>query len=132
MARPAVPAWLARRAVRAGVAIALVAGLGGVLTAGNAVPPTAIGPAAAAVTPDALKPAACGGVTLHARGTTSGSGAADLLTGTGGADDIAAGGGDDCVLGGGGDDTIDGGPGADVCIGGPGADTFTDCETEIQ
>ncbi len=132
----ALPRALRARAARAVVAVALVAGLGGVLTAANALPPSAIGHAAQAVTPNALKPAAFGGVTLHATasgsGAFSGSGSADLVTGSGGADDITALGGDDCVLGGGGDDVIDGGPGSDVCVGGPGADTFTDCESQIQ
>ena len=104
----ALPRALRARAARAVVAVALVAGLGGVLTAANALPPSAIGHAAQAVTPNALKPAACGGVTLHATasgsGAFSGSGSADLVTGSGGADDITALGGDDCVLGGGGDD----------------------------
>ncbi len=131
-------AWagLGVRAARGLLAVAAIVGLGAILTAANSVPNTAIGQSGAAVTADALKPAACAGISLGSivtgAGTFSGSGASDLVAASAGADTITALGGNDCVQGGGSDDDIDGGPGTDVCIGGPGTDTFTDCETTIQ
>jgi Ca2+-binding RTX toxin-like protein len=69
---------------------------------------------------------------VGARGTTSGTSAADALdtgsdgderiAGGAGDDAIAANGGDDLVLGGSGDDRLNGGDGADVLLGGTGDD----------
>jgi Ca2+-binding RTX toxin-like protein len=103
-------------------------------TAGNAVPGGTVSSSTFAITADALKPAACAGVSL----TTivsgiSGTAGNDLLLGTSGTDVISGGDGDDCIVGGGGADTIDGGAGNDVCVGGPGIDVFlVTCETQIQ
>ena len=103
-------------------------------TANNVVPGTKAGQSATAITADALKPAACAGITLTTvvSGVTGTSGN-DLLLGTSGIDVMSGGNGDDCIVGGGGADTIDGGAGNDVCIGGPGTDIFLlTCETQIQ
>jgi Ca2+-binding RTX toxin-like protein len=104
------------------------------LTASNIVPGGTVSSSTFAVTADALKPAACAGVSL----TTIVSGATgtagnDLLLGTSGIDVMSGGNGDDCIVGGGGADTVDGGAGNDVCVGGPGIDVFlVSCETQVQ
>ena len=103
-------------------------------TANNTVPGGTVSSSTFAITADALKPAACVGVSL----TTIVSGATgtagnDLLLGTSGIDVMNGGNGNDCIVGGAGADTIDGGAGNDVCIGGPGLDVFlVTCETQIQ
>ena len=134
--RPRPGAGLTTRVFRAVAAVAVVAGVGGILTAGNALPPTGIGANAQGVSANSLKPAACNGITpsrvLAGSGNLGGSGQSELLLGSSGADNINTGGGSDCALGGGGDDTIRGGGGTDICIGGPGTDTFISCETAIQ
>ncbi len=134
--RPRPGAGLTTRVFRAVAAVAVVASVGGILTAGNALPPTGIGANAQGVSANSLKPAACNGVTpsgvVAGAGTFGGSGQSELLLGSPGADNINTGGGSDCALGGGGDDTIRGGGGTDVCIGGPGTDTFISCEIAIQ
>ena len=134
--RPRPGAGLTSRVFRAVAAVAVVAGVGGILTAGNALPPTGIGANTQGVSANSLKPAACNGVTpssvVAGSGTLGGSGQSELLLGSPEADSINTGGGSDCALGGGGDDTIRGGGGTDVCIGGPGTDTFISCEIAIQ
>jgi Ca2+-binding RTX toxin-like protein len=106
---------------------------GPAFTANNTVPGGTVSSSTFAITADALKPAACAGISL----TTIVSGATgtagnDLLLGTSGVDVMSGGNGDDCILGGGGADTIDGGAGNDVCIGGPGTNVLlVTCETQI-
>jgi Ca2+-binding RTX toxin-like protein len=103
-------------------------------TANNTVPGGTVSSSTFAITANALKPAACAGVSLTTivSGTT-GTGGSDLLLGTSGTDVMSGGNGDDCIVGGGGADTIDGGAGNDVCVGGPGVDVFlVTCETQIQ
>jgi Ca2+-binding RTX toxin-like protein len=103
-------------------------------TADNTVPGGTVSKSTFAVTADALKPAACAGVSLTSivSGTT-GTVGNDLLLGTSGIDAMSGGDGDDCIVGGGGVDTMDGGAGNDVCIGGPGVDVFlATCETQVQ
>jgi Ca2+-binding RTX toxin-like protein len=107
---------------------------GPAFTANNTVPGGTVSTSTFAITADALKPAACAGVSLTSivSGTT-GTAGNDLLLGTSGIDVMSGGNGDDCIVGGGGADTIDGGAGNDVCIGGPGADVLlVTCETPIQ
>ncbi len=102
-------------------------------TANNTVPGGTVSSSTFAITADALKPAACAGVSLTSivSGTT-GTAGNDLLLGTSGVDVMSGGNGNDCIVGGGGADTIDGGAGTDVCIGGPGLDVFlVTCETQI-
>jgi Ca2+-binding RTX toxin-like protein len=104
-------------------------------TANNTVPGGMVSSSAFAITADALKPAACAGISLTTivTGTTTGTAGNDLLLGTSGNDILSGGNGDDCIVGGDGTDTIDGGAGNDVCIGGPGVDVFlVTCETQIQ
>jgi Ca2+-binding RTX toxin-like protein len=107
---------------------------GPAFTANNTVPGGTVSSSTFAITADALKPAACAGISL----TTIVSGATgtagnDLLLGTSGIDVMSGGNGDDCVVGGGGADTIDGGAGNDVCIGGPAVDIFlVTCEIQVQ
>jgi Ca2+-binding RTX toxin-like protein len=103
-------------------------------TANNTVPGGKVSSSTFAITADALKPAACAGVSLTTivSGTT-GTAGSDLLLGTSGADVMSGGDGNDCIVGGGGADTIDGGAGTDVCVGGPGSDVLLPtCETPIQ
>jgi Ca2+-binding RTX toxin-like protein len=103
-------------------------------TANSTVPGGTLSRSTFAITADALKPAACSGITLTTvvSGTTGTSGN-DLLLGTSGIDVMSGGNGNDCILGGAGADTIDGGAGTDVCIGGPDTDVFLiTCETQIQ
>ena len=103
-------------------------------TANNTVPGGTVSASTFAITADALKPAACAGLSLTSivSGTT-GTAGNDLLLGTSGVDVMSGGNGNDCIVGGGGADTIDGGAGTDVCIGGPGVDVFVvTCETQIQ
>jgi Ca2+-binding RTX toxin-like protein len=103
-------------------------------TANNTVPGGTVSSSTFAITANALKPAACAGVSLTTivSGTT-GTAGSDLLLGTSGTDVMSGGNGDDCIVGGGGADTIDGGAGTDVCLGGPGLDVFlVTCETPID
>ena len=113
--------------------LCLVVG-GPAFTANNTVPGGTVSSSTFAITADALKPAACAGISLTTivSGTT-GTAGNDLVLGTSGIDVMSGGNGDDCIVGGGGADTIDGGAGNDVCIGGPGTDIFLlTCETQIQ
>jgi Ca2+-binding RTX toxin-like protein len=101
------------------------------------VPATKAGRTQLAVTPDALKPAACSGITLTAlvigNGVVNGTDASELILGGTGIDVMDGQKGSDCILGGGGADTIRGSQDTDVCIGGPGVDAFhATCETQIQ
>jgi Ca2+-binding RTX toxin-like protein len=105
-------------------------------TASNTVPGTSVGSFSQAITPAALKPAACAGVAVTAIVTGSGSfqgtAANELVLGSAGPDTINGRGGADCVLGGGGDDDLTGGAGTDVCIGGPGTNVYAaNCETQL-
>jgi Ca2+-binding RTX toxin-like protein len=108
---------------------------GPAFTANNTVPGGTVSRSVFPVTADALKPAACAGITLTTIvvGTT-GTAGSDLIIGTSGIDVISGNNGDDCILGGAGADTIDGGGGNDVCIGGPDIDVLNPatCETQIQ
>jgi Ca2+-binding RTX toxin-like protein len=114
------------------LAVAFVA-----FTATNVVPATNAGRTQLAVTADALKPAACSGITLTSlvigNGTVNGTDSSDLILGGAGIDVVDGQKGSDCILGGGGADTIRGSQDTDVCIGGPGIDAFhPTCETQIQ
>jgi Ca2+-binding RTX toxin-like protein len=113
------------------VAVAVVA-----LTATNAVPATKAGEQQQAVTANALKPAACSGITLTTlsvvAGVYIGTNADELILGSAGIDDADGRAGTDCLVGGDGADLLRGGGGTDVCIGGPGIDVFASCETAIQ
>lgn len=97
-------------------------------TASSTVPAGRASNTADAVTADALKPAACAGISLTAlvygSGTISGAAGAvnELITASAGNDTITAGDGDDCVLAGGGVDLVSGEAGNDVLLGGPGDD----------
>ena len=118
--------------------VLIVISAGFAFAANNIVPTTRLTDQSQAIDANALKPAACSGITLTAivvctGGKCNGSNADELIIGTNGYDDISGKNGDDCIIGGGGDDDIDGDNGTDVCIGGPGNDTFGNkCETEIQ
>ncbi len=125
---------LLRLAVGGGAMLA-VASTATAFTASNTVPATKAGRQQFTINAEALKPAACAGITLTAivTGGVNGTAAAELVLGTAVANNFSGAGGNDCILGGGGDDTIAGGAGIDVCIGGPGIDTFNaNCETQIQ
>ena len=126
------PARIAGIVLGAVVAFVLVAAM----TASNTVPASRLGRTTQAITPNAVKPAACSAITVTTlvtgSGTFSGTSAANLVLGSAAVDTVTALGGTDCVLGGGGNDSLNGGAGNDVCIGGPGTDTFTACETAIQ
>jgi len=120
------------------LALALVLGVTVVtaLTATNTVPATNLGQTTQPITANALKPAACAGISLSAvvvgTGTFSGVSASELILGGAGVDTIRGGAGSDCILAGGGNDSLRGDSGTDVCIGGPGTDTFfASCETQI-
>lgn len=82
-----------------------------------------------AVTPNALKPPQCAGISLTnlvvGSGTFDGTNGNDLILGGPGPDTIRGLGGDDCIVGGGGNDNLQGGEGNDVILGGPGADTIS-------
>jgi Ca2+-binding RTX toxin-like protein len=123
------------RLLLAGGAVLVLAALGSVFTAANAVPTTYANVQTFAINANALKPAACAALNLTAivRSPAAGTAAAELILGRAAADTINGAGGSDCILGGGGNDTLAGGAGTDVCIGGPGTDTFNaNCETQIQ
>jgi Ca2+-binding RTX toxin-like protein len=117
----------------AACSLCLAAG-GPAFTAGNTVSGGTVSRSVFPVTAEALKPAACAGITLTTIvSATTGTAGSDLIIGTSGTDVITGGNGDDCIVGGGGADSIDGGNGTDVCIGGPGIDVFVvTCETQIQ
>jgi hypothetical protein len=104
--------------------------------AGTVVPTSHAGRELAYVTVNALKPAACVGITLNGirtgAGTFNDTGQPHLVLGSAGADTIRGLPGNDCIVGGAGNDTLRGDQGTDVCIGGPGTDTFTTCEVQIQ
>jgi Ca2+-binding RTX toxin-like protein len=125
--------------MRAAVALVVVSALGllagaPAFTADNTVAGGTVSSSTFAVTANALKPAACAGISLDTIviGSTGGSGN-ELILGSSNTEVMSGGGGNDCILGGGGADTIDGGAGTDVCIGGPGLDVFlTGCETQVQ
>jgi len=108
------------------------------VAAANTVPVTRLDENAAAMSANAIKPAACSALNLTAivicpgGGTCNGTGASELILGTSAAETIRGRGGNDCILGGDGNDSLVGNNGGDVCIGGPGTDTFTTCETQIQ
>ena len=126
-----------RRVAAAPLALATVLFAAVALTATNVVPATNAGRHQSAITTNALKPAACGGITVTTlrvvSGTFTGTNAAELILGSAGVDTINGAAGTDCIVGGGGNDVIRGGGGIDVCIGGPGTDTFpAGCETQIQ
>ncbi len=106
-----------------------------VFTAGNTVPATNVGQQQFAITPNALKPAACAAINLtNLVVGTAGTAANDLILGPSTGSTLNGNGGTDCIVGGGGNDTINGNSntGSDVCIGGPGTDTFKKCGTAIQ
>jgi Ca2+-binding RTX toxin-like protein len=114
------------------LAVAFVA-----FAATNVVPATNAGTTQLAVTPDALKPAACAGITLTSlvigSGTIDGTDSSELILGGAGSDDMDGKKGSDCMLGGDGADPMRGSQDTDVCIGGPGVDAFhPTCETQIQ
>lgn len=126
---------MTRRSLRfaaAGAAVGLV--LVSALASANSIPGSNAGTSATAIGADALKPAACGGITLTTVSLGSGGNAAELVLGTAAANNPLRGfNGNDCILGGGGNDNLRGDGGTDVCIGGPGTDTFhATCETQIQ
>jgi Ca2+-binding RTX toxin-like protein len=118
------------------VVIAVVAGSGLILTAGNSVPASHVGSKVDPISATDSRPSACALLGLTTRrtgsGTINGNNANELILGSSGTDRIAAGGGNDCVVGGGGSDSINGGGGTDVCIGGPNTDSFSNCEVVIQ
>jgi Ca2+-binding RTX toxin-like protein len=125
---PARITWLA-------AVVALMVGVA--LTATSTVPVSRADRSTATINANALKPAACSGISLTAivvgSGTFAGTAAAELILGRTLADTISGNGGNDCILGGGGNDTLRGNAGTDVCIGGLGTDTFdATCETQIQ
>jgi Ca2+-binding RTX toxin-like protein len=104
--------------------------------AANAVPATNADRFQTAIVPNALKPAACAGITVTTlrivSGIFNGTNADELILGSEGIDTIDGRAGTDCIVGGAGADVIRGGGQADVCIGGPGIDVFTSCQTQIQ
>jgi Ca2+-binding RTX toxin-like protein len=105
---------------------------------GNTIPATRLDENIAAMSANAIKPAACSALNLTrivictGASTCNGTNAKELILGTANAETIQGKGGTDCIVGGDGDDSLVGNGASDVCIGGPGADTFTTCETQIQ
>lgn len=93
------------------------------------------------VSPEQLKPDACGGITVHTvvlggTGTNGndlilGTAASDWLDGLAGDDCLVAGSSLDVLFGGDGDDVLIGGPGFDLCFGGAGADVYVQCELRL-
>ena len=117
--------------------LALVLGVGVVVTASTAVPASRADERTQAITANGVKPTACASITVtnvvSGSGTVNGGSQADLVLGSAGADTIRGMNGNDCILGGAGNDSLRGDNGTDVCIGGGGTDTFNStCETQIQ
>lgn len=114
-----------------------VVGVGVAAAASNVVATSKAGRRVQAITVNAVKPAACSGITLA--GITTGSGTindgsgSNLVLGSAVVDTIRGNNGNDCIVGGAGNDSLRGDGGTDVCIGGAGTDTFhSSCETQLQ
>ena len=105
----------------AGLALAVVGGLGGPVVAPGRGPVARAG-------------STCFGAPVTIIGSEGadaikGTSGPDVIDGEGGDDVIDGGGGDDRICGGAGDDSISGGAGTDRCDGGPGHDTAAGCES---
>ena len=124
--------------VLAGLALIVLVTIVVASTASNVTPTTRASDTSQAITPNDVKPAACGGITVTALFVGDGdidtsSDASDLVLGGPNAKEIRTRKGDDCIVAGGGDDTIRCDQNTDVAIGGPGNDSFhATCETQIQ
>ncbi|HEX5689669.1 MAG TPA: hypothetical protein VFX76_06695 [Roseiflexaceae bacterium] len=118
-----------------GIALLMVLALFVASAANNSVAGSNLGTKTLSVSPDTLKPSACGAQHIErlitGTGIISGTNNNDLILGSSGIDVISGEGGDDCIVGGGGADTLIGGSGNDTCIGGPGIDVLAlSCERQ--